>query len=120
MPQSTPLLVALLADDSPLRPRPRVTDTDTTVTSTTTSNTKSSSSSSNSSSSSSSSSGDSAVCGVLVGPEGGFTQQELEMCEQFSCVRFVSLGETVLRAETAAITAVATVASTTELLLIGK
>jgi len=39
---------------------------------------------------------------VLVGPEGGFTEQELSAAEHAGCVR-VSLGPHILRVETAAI-----------------
>ncbi|CAM9145123.1 unnamed protein product [Choristocarpus tenellus] len=39
----------------------------------------------------------------LVGPEGGFDLQELELMARYPFVRFVSLGPTVLRAETAGI-----------------
>lgn len=45
-------------------------------------------------------------CGVLIGPEGGFTAEELLSFEQCAFVRFLSLGSSVLRAETAAIAAV--------------
>jgi 16S rRNA (uracil1498-N3)-methyltransferase len=43
--------------------------------------------------------------GFLVGPEGGFSAKEFEMLGSLPFVRFVSLGSTVLRAETAAIAA---------------
>lgn len=43
---------------------------------------------------------------VIVGPEGGFSPEELESLQAASC-RLVSLGPRILRAETAAITAVA-------------
>jgi RsmE family RNA methyltransferase len=49
---------------------------------------------------------------ILVGPEGGWSPGELEELEQLlpqGNVEFVSLGPSVLRAETAAISAVATV-----------
>lgn len=39
----------------------------------------------------------------LVGPEGGFAPEELQEMAKYSFVRFVSLGPTVLRAETAAV-----------------
>jgi 16S rRNA (uracil1498-N3)-methyltransferase len=47
---------------------------------------------------------------ILVGPEGGFTRDELVKLAGLSNVCLVSLGPTVLRAETAAICALATVA----------
>ncbi len=43
-------------------------------------------------------------CGVLIGPEGGFTDQERKFLKD-SGTKFISLGETILRAETAAIVA---------------
>jgi len=46
------------------------------------------------------------VC-LLVGPEGGFTDNELRDMASRPFVRFVSLGENVLRAETAALAALA-------------
>jgi hypothetical protein len=48
----------------------------------------------------------SGLCGVLIGPEGGFTAAELDSLAQHSFVHFVSLGGNVLRAETAAAAAV--------------
>jgi len=44
---------------------------------------------------------------LLVGPEGGFTAEELQTLARLDFVRFVSLGDSVLRAETAAIAALA-------------
>jgi 16S rRNA (uracil1498-N3)-methyltransferase len=44
---------------------------------------------------------------LLVGPEGGFTQAELELLDRHPFVRAVSLGPRVLRAETAAIAGLA-------------
>jgi len=44
--------------------------------------------------------------GLLVGPEGGFTQEEFDKMSLFKSVKFVSLGDNVLRAETAAISAI--------------
>jgi 16S rRNA (uracil1498-N3)-methyltransferase len=44
--------------------------------------------------------------GVLVGPEGGFTAEELNEAEKAGC-RLLTLGPRILRAETAAIAAVA-------------
>lgn len=58
----------------------------------------------------SSSSVESTVVGLLVGPEGGFTKEELAyMDQEKDSFRFVTLGENVLRAETAAMAAVSTV-----------
>lgn len=42
---------------------------------------------------------------LLCGPEGGFTQPEWEMMESCKNLEFISLGDTILRAETAAISA---------------
>lgn len=46
---------------------------------------------------------------VLIGPEGGFSEKETAFIKSISHVNSVSLGSTVLRAETAAITAIACV-----------
>jgi 16S rRNA (uracil1498-N3)-methyltransferase len=46
---------------------------------------------------------------LLVGPEGGFTAAELAAMEKLPFVRFVSLGPTLLRSETAALAALAAV-----------
>lgn len=43
----------------------------------------------------------------LCGPEGGFSQTELDGLGKLSFIRFVSLGPRILRAETAALSAVA-------------
>jgi 16S rRNA (uracil1498-N3)-methyltransferase len=43
---------------------------------------------------------------ILIGPEGGFTPQELDQARSANC-RLVTLGPRILRAETAAIVAVA-------------
>ena len=48
----------------------------------------------------------SACCGLFIGPEGGFTEDEFTMMSTYSFVKFVSLGSSVLRAETAAVAAV--------------
>jgi 16S rRNA (uracil1498-N3)-methyltransferase len=45
--------------------------------------------------------------GFVVGPEGGFSSQEMERLQQIPFVRFISLGPRILRAETAALTALA-------------
>jgi 16S rRNA (uracil1498-N3)-methyltransferase len=44
---------------------------------------------------------------MLVGPEGGFTDREIEACARANALR-ASLGESILRVETAAVVAVAT------------
>ena len=44
---------------------------------------------------------------VLVGPEGGFSPDEFEAMQQHELVEFVSLGRNVLRADTAALAAMA-------------
>lgn len=44
--------------------------------------------------------------GILIGPEGGFDPQEIERAREMGAV-IVSLGKRILRAETAAVTAVA-------------
>lgn len=53
--------------------------------------------------------------GILVGPEGGWSVQELAQLSTSPAVRFVSLGPNVLRAETAAIAALSTIASMVQL-----
>ena len=42
--------------------------------------------------------------GVIIGPEGGFSDKEIELAKQCSNVHIVSLGKRILRTETAAIT----------------
>ena len=42
---------------------------------------------------------------ILIGPEGGFSEEEKEILAQHRAVKFFSLGPRILRAETAAITA---------------
>lgn len=42
---------------------------------------------------------------ILIGPEGGFTNEEVELAKAHGCI-VTSLGERILRAETAAISAV--------------
>lgn len=42
---------------------------------------------------------------VLIGPEGGFTSNELDKMARHPCVRFVTLGASLLRSETAAMSA---------------
>ncbi|KIJ88583.1 16S rRNA (uracil(1498)-N(3))-methyltransferase [Rickettsia asembonensis] len=46
---------------------------------------------------------------IIVGPEGGFTNDELELLASYKNTKSVSLGSNILRAETAAITAIAQV-----------
>ena len=43
--------------------------------------------------------------GVLIGPEGGFSNKEIELVKEHGA-KIVSLGKRILRTETAAITAV--------------
>ncbi len=45
---------------------------------------------------------------LLLGPEGGFSREEVDLARQFGWLT-VSLGERILRAETATLTAVAIV-----------
>lgn len=49
--------------------------------------------------------------GLLIGPEGGWTNDELDLCNKHSVVKMVSLGDSILRAETAALTALSIVSS---------
>lgn len=44
-------------------------------------------------------------CTILIGPEGGFTPDEQHLLSKRSYVRFVGLGPRILRAETAALSA---------------
>jgi 16S rRNA (uracil1498-N3)-methyltransferase len=46
-------------------------------------------------------------CAFLVGPEGGFAQSELDALSQLSSAKGVTLGRRILRAETAALAALA-------------
>ncbi len=48
--------------------------------------------------------------GVLVGPEGGFSPAEFELLAAHEAVAFASLGQNILRAETAAMAALAVIA----------
>lgn len=48
-----------------------------------------------------------AQCALLVGPEGGFTEAELDLLRRRSFVQAASLGPRILRAETAAIVGLA-------------
>lgn len=43
------------------------------------------------------------MCIFLIGPEGGFTPEELHFLSRSSCVKFIHLGPRILRAETAAL-----------------
>lgn len=40
---------------------------------------------------------------VIIGPEGGFTPEEVELCQSYANVHIVSLGPRILRTETAAL-----------------
>lgn len=46
---------------------------------------------------------------VIIGPEGGFTSSEMQLFEGKKNVKFVSLGQNVLRSETAALAALAVI-----------
>lgn len=48
-----------------------------------------------------------AAVGFLIGPEGGFSPAEFSYLQSFSFVQFISLGPRILRAETAALVAIA-------------
>jgi 16S rRNA (uracil1498-N3)-methyltransferase len=48
-----------------------------------------------------------APCGLLIGPEGGFAPEDVAMVRKASNMEPVSLGPTILRAETAALAALA-------------
>lgn len=52
-----------------------------------------------------------ARCAVLIGPEGGFADEERRLFEGHGNVRILSLGPRVLRADTAAVAALAVVQS---------
>lgn len=53
-----------------------------------------------------------APLGVLIGPEGGFSDEERTMLQQFSFVHAIPLGPRILRADTAAVAALALVNAT--------
>lgn len=53
--------------------------------------------------------GISGTVGILIGPEGGFSENEIEFIRSHSFVEAVSLGDNILRAETAMIAALACV-----------
>mmetsp|Transcript_20982 Transcript_20982/g.21103 ORF Transcript_20982/g.21103 Transcript_20982/m.21103 type:complete len:133 (+) Transcript_20982:3-401(+) len=53
--------------------------------------------------------------GVFVGPEGGFTAEELETMNQHRKIAFVSLGENILRSETAAVNAISVIVAALQL-----
>ncbi|MGH7118433.1 MAG: 16S rRNA (uracil(1498)-N(3))-methyltransferase [Acetobacteraceae bacterium] len=55
--------------------------------------------------------GDAPPSGLLVGPESGFTERELDLLARTPFVRLVSLGPRILRAESAAIAGLARVAA---------
>jgi len=44
---------------------------------------------------------------ILIGPEGGFSSSELDLLENLPFVTKISLGQQILRSETAAIAALA-------------
>ena len=44
--------------------------------------------------------------GILIGPEGGFSQKEIDLIESEGKGKIISLGKRILRTETAAVTAV--------------
>ena len=46
---------------------------------------------------------------ILIGPEGGFSETEMAIIKASKNIQTVSLGNTVLRAETAAIAAISCV-----------
>ena len=48
-----------------------------------------------------------AAPGLLIGPEGGFSAEEFDQLDRFDFVTRVSLGQNILRAETAALAACA-------------
>ncbi|WP_297322070.1 16S rRNA (uracil(1498)-N(3))-methyltransferase [uncultured Bartonella sp.] len=54
----------------------------------------------------------SAPLGVLIGPEGGFSDEERTMLGQFSFVHAIPLGPRILRADTAAVAALAVINAT--------
>lgn len=47
--------------------------------------------------------------GILIGPEGGFEEDEIEIFKDLQKVRIVSLGKRILRSETAAISVISIV-----------
>ncbi len=51
--------------------------------------------------------GDRAAPGILVGPEGGFSEIELDRLSAFAFITVLAMGPRILRAETAAIAALA-------------
>lgn len=46
-------------------------------------------------------------CAILVGPEGGFEEKELDVLRKLDYTEGISIGKRILRAETAAITSIA-------------
>lgn len=46
-------------------------------------------------------------CGALIGPEGGFSEKELDSFSQYKFIKLIRLSSNILRSETAAITAIA-------------
>lgn len=51
------------------------------------------------------------IINILIGPEGGFDKQEFEVYKNIETIHKASLGPLILRAETAAIVAISTIAS---------
>lgn len=59
--------------------------------------------------------GKNAPCGVLIGPEGGFSDAEMQFLRKLSYVCEINLGEKILRAETAAIAALSLLSACKEI-----
>ncbi len=57
--------------------------------------------------------------GVLIGPEGGFDEKEIESAKE-NGAKIISLGKRILRTETAAITAVGMCMMYSEMFLNGE
>ena len=55
---------------------------------------------------------------IIIGPEGGISENEVAFFQKFANVQFITLGSRILRAETAAIFAMGIVAATCENILI--
>jgi 16S rRNA (uracil1498-N3)-methyltransferase len=58
--------------------------------------------------------GKNAPCGVLIGPEGGFSEAEMQFLRKLDFVCEINLGKKILRAETAAIAALSLVSACME------
>ncbi|WAM32981.1 RsmE family RNA methyltransferase [Caldicellulosiruptor morganii] len=52
---------------------------------------------------------DTSKVGILIGPEGGFEEEEIEIFKKLQKVKIVSLGKRILRSETAAISTISIV-----------